>query len=124
MTEDARANRYDRFASALRTEMDGAGLGDIPPDLSRLDETTEPARLKRRFPIVWAAAAVIVLVVGGLSYPTVTTLQTRRLISEENQQFLDDMFQRSLFDTGSASDNPPGESSWFAAGQITAGLNI
>ena len=119
-----RSDRYDRFASALRAELGQMRLDEAPPDLTRLDEAAEPRRTSRRLPIVWAAAAVSVLVVGIFSYPTIGVLWGRRLISTDNQEFIDSIFERSLFDTANASDIPLRESDWFNTDEITAELKI
>ena len=99
-------------------------MGDAVPDFSRLDQAAEPSGRTHRLPIAWATAAAIILVVGSLSYPVISTVRPRRLISADNQEFLDTMFERSLFDAGDTPASPLGESGWFDTDQITADLEI
>ena len=114
-------DRYGRFVAALRAELEQERLGGRPPDLGRPDQ---PPASPRRLPIVWATVAAVLLVIGIASYPTIGALRTRRLIRADNREFVDTLFERTLFDTVNASETPLRESGWFDTDEITASLRI
>ena len=114
-------HRYESFAAALRAEIEREDLASSPPDLTRVDQSETSTTGGQSGAIPWLAAAVLVLVIGGLTYPAIGAIRTRRLIGAESREFVETLFDRSLFDAGEAPNLPLDESNWFDADQTTMG---
>lgn len=111
---------YRRFVSSLKEEVT-AQIDKRPPRMDILAEVTDrTTRPGRRW--VWVAAAVLVVAMGGASFPIISSVQTRRLINAANRSFLDQLFDRSLFESSGFTELK--SSDWFDAVQISKSLEI
>ena len=96
---------YDEFAAALRREVTNADLGRGGPDFRRLEgEPPAGARALARpstvLRLAVAGALAVALGVGG--YVAYHGYDSRRLLAENNGEFLETLFARGLFEAEAA----------------------
>ena len=86
-----------------------------PPDYSLLQQKAKTGEGQGRTtnddrggilhrPLLWAAAAVFIVIVGLSGYSGFSRYRLHSTIRENNRLFVESLFERSIFDTGEQTD--------------------
>lgn len=91
---------YGEFVTRLRREIEEADLGRPEPRLEGLEALPRRALSQ---PVRLAAAAALLVALGVGAYAGYGAYDGRRVLSEDNRQFVDALFDRGLFEIGTVS---------------------
>ena len=113
---------YQRFVAGLKVELEHSGIDTGPPRLGTQPLQSEASTSRRLALMRWTAAAAAVLLLGAIGLSVGRATITRRLVAEANRLFLEEVFERSLFEAGVPIE--AAVTDWFEPNQLTGNLTL
>ncbi len=116
---------YEEFAAELRREIEDADLGRSEPDFGRLEAVTAGRPRAAARPAPWlrlAAAGALAVALGLGGRAAYQGYDSRRLLAQNNSEFVDSLLSRGLFEAAAPPTGFEGlaEGTLFDAGGSAA----